>query len=537
METKKLQGSSFVRQASILAAAALLSRFIGFIYRPLLTNIIGDHGNSIYADGYYIYTFFLILSSAGLPVAISKMVSGRIASKKYRSAHKVFLVSLQVGGVISLLACTIMIFGAKQLANLIGSPESYKTLITLAPTVVIVTILSSFRGYFQGMGTSVPTAISQLIEQIVNAFFTVFLAYMFISKSVENAAAGGTAATGIGAIAGLIVMLFIYIIAKPNIKKNFSRSVDKSTAEKKFDVAKELLFITIPIIIGAAVFSISNLVDTFMVKNLIISMGKSPEYAKSAYGILSGKYFTLITLPVSISAAFATASMPSISASHQINDNKGVENKINMAMRITMMITIPSAAGLCVLADQILLLLFPAYPAGGELIRIGSAGVLFLALSQITTGMLQGIGKVNLPAVGALVGTLIKIPVNYIFIKTLGFEAVGAVIGTLACYIFSSMFNLYILLKHTNIKLRFNDILFKPLYSALIMGMSCFCVYNLVYLLVPNNTLCTLASIVASVFVYFFILFLLGGLKRSDIIRFPMTKKLVSFLDSRNLFD
>ena len=163
--TKKKSGG-FIKQAAILAAASLLVRFLGFVYRLPLTNMIGDEGNAIYAGGYYIYTFLLILSSAGLPAAISKMVSERIALKQYRNAHRVFHAALIISTTMGTIFAVIMGVGAQKLANIIGIPDSYFSLLTLCPTLVIVAIMSVFRGYFQGMHTMVPTAISQIIEQV-----------------------------------------------------------------------------------------------------------------------------------------------------------------------------------------------------------------------------------------------------------------------------------------------------------------------------------------------------------------------------------
>ena len=182
----KKKGGSFVKQAAILAAASLLVRFLGFIYRWPLTNMIGDEGNAIYAGGYYIYTFLLILSSAGLPAAISKLVSERIALKQYRNAHRVFQAALVISTCFGTFFAIVMGLGAHRLADMIDIADSYYSLLTLCPTLVIVAIMSVFRGYFQGMRTMVPTAISQIVEQVFNAFFSVYLAWVFMSINIPE---------------------------------------------------------------------------------------------------------------------------------------------------------------------------------------------------------------------------------------------------------------------------------------------------------------------------------------------------------------
>ena len=217
---KTTRGSSFVKQAAILAAASLIVRFIGFLYRLPMTDIIGDEGNAIYAAGYQVYNFLLILSSAGLPAAIGKMVSERISLGEYKNAHKVFQVSLLVSGGLSFVFMIALLLTSKLIAvNICKIPDAYYTLLSLAPTIFIVGIMSVFRGYFQGMNNMVPTAVSQIVEQIFNAVFSVLLSWLLISKSVALSAAGGTTGTGIGALAGLIIVFLAYGTQKDRIKR------------------------------------------------------------------------------------------------------------------------------------------------------------------------------------------------------------------------------------------------------------------------------------------------------------------------------
>ena len=313
----KKKGGSFVKQAAILAAASLLVRFLGFIYRLPLTNMIGDEGNAIYSGGYYIYTFLLILSSAGLPAAISKLVSERIALKQYRNAHRVFQAALVISTCFGTFFAIVMGLGAHRLADMIDIADSYYSLLTLCPTLVIVAIMSVFRGYFQGMRTMVPTAISQIVEQVFNAFFSVYLAWVFMSinipegmtKNIPLASAGGTMGTGIGALAGLVVVVFAYCLIRPYLLWRAERC-KQPYEESKRELMGRVLQTAWPIIAGTAVFSIINLIDMGMVVRILQQIGFSEANAKALYGQLSGKYVTLTTLPVTISTAVATAALP-----------------------------------------------------------------------------------------------------------------------------------------------------------------------------------------------------------------------------------
>ena len=523
------RGNSFVKQAAILAAASMLVRFIGFLYRVPMTAIIGDEGNAVYSAGYQVYNFLLILSSAGLPAAIAKMVSERLALKEYQNAHKVFRVSLVFSGTLSFVFMVILIVFARSIAiNICKIPDAYYTLLTLAPTIFIVGIMAVFRGYFQGMNNMIPTAVSQIIEQIFHAVFSVFLAWLFIDNSIALAAAGGTSGTGIGALAALSVIFMAYGLNRKKIKRRLSLPSDGYEVESSVTIIKILLKTAVPIIIGTAIYSITNLVDMSMVMGRLMDSGAfTHEEATILYGQLQGKYVTITTLPVAISTAIATASIPSIAGSMVLKEYDAVERKINTAIKISMVISIPAAIGIAVLAPQILLMIFPTAPGGGTLLRIGAFSIIFLALSQIVTGTLQGIGKVKVPARNAAVGAVAKIVANYFLIVIPFFNINGAVIATIICYLVASTLNLRALIKATGFTPDMVAILVKPTIASLIMGVVCFGSYEICDIFF-GNTISTLASIGVSVVVYFVIMLVIKGITESDIRLLPAGGKLVA---------
>ncbi len=531
----KKSGGSFVKQAAILAAAGILVRILGFLYRLPLTNMIGNVGNGIYAAGYNIYNFFLIMSSAGLPVAISKMIAEKVALEEYRNAKKIFSVSMVVAGGLSLLCAVIMAIGAEALCNIIKAPRSVYCIYTLAPTIFIVGVMAVFRGYFQGLHTTVPTAMSQLIEQVFNAVFSVVLAYFLISFGVEYGAAGGTAGTGIGALAGLILLMIVYFTTKKTREADFKFDKGNYRVEGFGEITKNLLKIAIPVITGTAIFSMTNLVDTFMVNDRLAAAGCfSAVEIEDLYGQLNGKYVTLSTLPVSISTALATAVIPSIAASVVKKEREIVQSKVDTTLRLTMMISIPAAAGLGALGTQILAMLFPNYPEGGILIQVGSFSVIFLALSQISTGVLQGIGKVKTPAFNAVWGALTKIPVNYFLIAIPEINVVGAVISTTVCYIVCSILNFRALVKATGVKPDYVGMLVKPGISAVVMAVGAVYGYKAIFMVIPNNTIATIAAILFAFVVYMIAMIGVKGFSRDDLMMVPAGTKLIRFLEKIN---
>lgn len=533
----KKKGGSFIKQAAILAAAGLLVRFLGFIYRLPLTNMIGDEGNAIYAGGYYIYTFLLILSSAGLPAAISKMVSERIALRQYRNAHRVFQAALVISTTLGVFFAVVMGLSAHQLANLIGIPDSYYSLLTLCPTLVIVAIMSVFRGYFQGMYTMVPTAISQIIEQMFNAFFSVYLAWVFLSvnvpegleKNIPLASAGGTMGTGIGALAGLVVVIFAYCLIRPYLLWRAERC-RQPYEESKRQLIGKVLQTAWPIIAGTAVFSVTNLIDMGMVVNILQNTGFSEAEASALYGQLSGKFVTLTTLPVTISTAIATAALPSIAASVKLREKKQVRRKMALTYRISMIISVPAAVGISALGPQILAMLFPNASDGGMLLTVGGASIIFLALCQTSTGILQGIGHIKVPVVGAILGAITKVILNLLLIRIPSINVLGAVLSTTGCYLVAAVFDVIMLSRRTGTRFDFMGSFLKPVIGSIAMAAGTLGSYHLFFALIGSNTIATLLAICVAVAVYGLVMLLIKGIVEEDLQTVPGGGKLIRIL-------
>lgn len=526
---KKVTGNSLIKQAAILAIAGLLVRLLGFLYRLPLTNLIGNVGNAIYSAGYYIYTFMLMISSAGLPIAISKLVAERIAIGEYKNAHRVFKVSLIVAASVGSICMLLLFAFAENISIWVNSKDSVYSIMSLAPTVLIVAIMAVFRGYFQGMNTMTPTAVSQIVEQIFNAIFSVLLAYLLVSKSVAYGAAGGTMGTGIGAFFGLLILIGAYFIIRPDIKRKIEKNKD-SVPESSTKIATSLFAIATPIIIGTAIFSVTNIIDMKMVLTILTDTGFTMTQANNLYGQLSGKYVVLTNVPAGISTAIATAIIPSVAATIKLKDFESANEKINKAIRISMILSFPAGVGLAVLGDPILKLLFPAYPEGGILLQVGGIAVIFLSLYQVVTGTLQGIGKVYLPIIGTAIGAIFKIVFNYILLSDPKINIVGAVLSTMACYFVASIINLAMLINITKVSLDIKKCFLKPLICSLLMGVAAFSVYYGINLFIESNAIAVIVSIIFSIFLYLFLMIFSNGLVKEDIVSLPAGGKIYNIL-------
>jgi len=526
------RASSFVVQAAILASAGLFSRAIGFAYKLPMQAMIGDAGMGIYNQGHTLYSFLLILSSAGLPAAISKMVSARLAFSQAGNAHKVFLVALKFAICVGLMASLFLFFGAQLFAYILNTPEVFLSIRALAPTVFIFAILSVFRGYFQGMNNTIPTAASQIIEQVINAVASLLLVFMLFRVSIPYAAAGGNAATGIGALVGLMVVLYIYKKKQPKIHSEIIKNRAFTTNESQQAILSELIRTSFPIIAGTAIFSAAALIDNYMVMDRIAISGEfSHNEILTMYGQLTAKFMAITTLPVTIATSMGTASIPGISAAAARRDMASVNARINMAVRLAMVACVPAAFGIGLFADEILRLLFPASPEGGMLLRVGFVSVIFLALNQISTGVLQGVGQVKIPAFAALLGCIGKIIANFVLLPIPSINILGAVIGTVICYAIAAPINVYFAYKLTGAKPDYAGMFVKPVLGAALMSMVCFVVYHTLFFIIPSNAFALLIAIFCGVIFYFISMVIIGGIKKSDLTVLPAGARMLSVME------
>jgi stage V sporulation protein B len=447
----------------------------------------------------------------------------------------VFRSALLIAAVAGIVCGIVVWLGADFFsATIVGQPKSRHSLAALAPTLTIVGVMAVFRGYFQGMGRTVPTALSQIAEQVINAVFSVFLAYLLMPKGVEFAAAGGTAGTGLGALAGLAVVGGLYALASPKLTARAAKAPKLTQSARS--IIFEILKTAFPIILGTAILSYSNLIDTLMItKRLEASLAFTDLEVAKLFGQFSGKYVVLVTLPVSLSTAIVAAVIPSIASSKARDDKEAVSKKINTALRLSMLLSIPAAIGMSVLGNQIITLLFPSQSQGGNLLQWGAAGVIFLALAQTSTGALQGLGYTRVPVYGAIVGSLVKIPLNYVLVAIPEINVVGAVLSTIACYFAASSIDMAVLSKKAGIKFDWMGTFVKPLFCSLIMGVVCYIAYYTLYYLTDRNSVSTLASVVCGIGAYGLSMLMARGINKDDFKNLPFGSQITRLLEKAKL--
>lgn len=371
MGNKKKSESGFLVQGSILAIASIISRIIGLLYRVPLTAIIGNNGNSYYSCAYEIYSMLLLISSYSLPMAVSKLVSARVAKGDFKNAFKVFKGAFLFAVCSGIVAMLIVFFGAEMITRLMKTPLSIFALKVLAPTLVVMAVLGVMRGFFQGLGTMMPSAVSQIIEQIINAIVSVWAAYLLADYgnkvgavlgngedyAAAYGAAGGTLGTALGAVFALLFSIFVFATYVPVFKTRMNNSRTKKN-ESYGSIMRILIMTIVPVLLSTTIYNISSVIDQGIYKNVALLQGSTNRQMDELWGIFSGKYKVLINVPISIASAMAASCVPSLAAAYAKKEAKLVRSRINSSIRFIMVIAFPCAVGIGVLASPIMQLLF-----------------------------------------------------------------------------------------------------------------------------------------------------------------------------------
>lgn len=542
--SKKKNDTSFLVQGSILAIASLVSRGIGLVYRIPLTAIIGDHGNDYYSCAYEIYSLLLLISSYSLPMAVSKMVSARISNGEKQNAYRVFKGAMIFALFTGTAACMIVFFGAEELTRLFKTPLGVYALQVLAPTLIIVAVLGVFRGFFQGMGTMIPSAVSQIIEQIVNAVVSVGAAYVLFaygrriatvlgSKEHYDAAygaAGGTLGTSAGALCGLAFIIFVFSMFLPKFRKAMRREnkIGKKQPESYRVIFGILIGTIVPVLMSTTIYNMVSIVDQWLFKNIATIQGYSAADVSEWWGIFSGKYRVLTNVPISISTALAASCVPALAAAFAQKDEKQVRSKIGMSMRFIMVVAMPCTAGIMVLADPIIQLLFPgSSPLAGHLLQAGGISVIFYSISTLSNAVLQGIDRMRIPVRNASVALVLHAGVIAVGMFGLKLNIYGICVGTIAFSLIMCILNGMSVRKYSGFKPDVTKTFIKPAIASVIMGAVVYAAYFVCHKVSHSNAVSTVIAVLVGMIVYAAALLLIKGLTEEELHSFPKGELLI----------
>ena len=554
------KSNNFLLQAGILAAAGIISRVIGLLYRSPLSAIIGDLGGGYYQAAYNIYTIVLLISSYSIPSAISKVIAQKLAVREYRNAHRVFLCSIGYVLVIGGLASLFLFFGA----GLLVDGRAIPVLRVLAPTIFFYGMLGVLRGYFQAHKSMVQTSVSQILEQIANAVVAIIMALVLIrlfvggeelkmvtdpqisgspllygfavgtvdaeiqaSQGMDRAmygAMGSAIGTGAGVLVGLMFMWGIYSLNKGWFQRRIQR--DRTPYVDSYrEISKVIVGIVTPFILSTAAYNLSTSLNSVIYLKLYRTVKEIDEAtAYASYGVFSYKVSTISNIPVAFANAMASAMIPSVAALVAQRNRREAQRKISLAVKSTMMIAIPSAAGLCVLAKPVVQLLFPqpeSLDLAAKLLMALAVSVIFFSLSTLSSSILQGIGKVHTPIYNAVIALVVQTGVLIGLLLGTNLDLYALVIANVVYSGLMCFLNQWAVRRAIGYRQELVRTFLVPLGASVMMGAAAWAVYELFYLLTSSNILSVLPAILAAVCVYFAMLLVLRGVDEEELKSIP----------------
>jgi Membrane protein involved in the export of O-antigen and teichoic acid len=524
---------SFIQGAVILGIAGLIIKVMGAFFRIPLANFIGDEGMGYYQTAYPVYVLFLTLSTSGIPIAISKMVSERIATDHYYDAYRVYRVSFILLFTIGIVSSCILFFGAGLIVNAIGNPGAKYAMMAIAPALLFVPMMASFRGYFQGMQNMKPTAASQVAEQFFRVAAGLSLAYVLVAKGREYAAAGASFGATAGAIAGLIFIVGIYLYHKGSLKDDIDRTFRKN-GEKSSAILGKIFMIAIPVTIGAAIMPIMNAIDVAIVMQRLQETGWAEGAANSLYGQLTGMAGPLINFPQVLTQAIAMSLVPAIAAAYKQKDINFLNYNVRLGIRTAIIIGLPCSLGLMTLSEPIMLMLYPMQKASAAsaapCLFVMAFGVIFLSTVQTLTGILQGLGKPMVPVINLFIGAIVKVILTYTLTGIGSINVKGAAIGTVAAYIVASTLNIMAVKRYTGVRFDVKLTYVKPVVSAIAMSAVVWMVYYLLFGTL-GNALSTIISIMCGAVAYVMMLFVTKSITNEELKMLPKGGKLIQIMN------
>lgn len=550
---KKAKNADFLVHGGILALAGLIVRFIGMIYRIPMVNIIGREGNGYYSNAYSVYNILLLFSSYSLPLAISKMVSARISLNRWKEAKRIVIVAHVFASVIG-TAFGLMTFLLADFfcTTVLNSPLAAIALKFMAPTVAIMAFLGVFRGFFQGLQNMIPTAVSQIFEQIINAVFSVLMAAILFSYGAGIAAetgveayryawgaAGGTIGTGAGALAALALMLALFI----RYWKTLTKKADADETKKIRSYGKLLSILTltaVPIILSTATYNAIDIIDSALFNHAEAARGLLTEEYIAVWGDYNSAYLLLIHLPVALASALGSALVPSLSAAYAANDKKQVLEKVNLAVRVTLLIAIPCAFGMMAVGGNLAKLLFTGLgPEAPTYLVIGGLAVIFYSLATVTNAILQGLNHMQRPMLHAFFSLIAHILILLLLLYV--FKA--GIYGVIICYMLFGLgitvLNLISIRKLTGYMIEPHVTLIRPVIVSVAMVLLCLIIAFVFSRFVPagrlQDFLIVFLSLLFGAALYLAGILLTGCLTRSLLRAVPGGRKTMKLFEKMHL--
>ncbi len=528
------RAKGFMSGVLLLSLSTLLVKIIGLAFKIPMLSFLGTEGMGYFNSAYEIYALLCVIATAGLPVALSMLVSAARARGEGADIKRIYATARTLFLLLGLSGGAIMLVFAKPLANAIGNPDAYLCIAAIAPSLLFICLASALRGYCQGFEDMAPTAVSQLIEAVSKLLLGVLFAFFAIKRGLDVPTVAAFAVLGV-TVGTLLSALYLGVQRK---RKKFKLLQGESgTRKKRKGVLRELTFIALPITLGSAILGVTRIIDMTLIMRRLRDIGFSIFEANSIYGAYTTLAVPVFSLVPALITPVSMALVPQLSSYIEEKNDEGQRNVTETAMRLTVLFAMPSSLGLVVFSRPVLELLFrgqsEAISVAAPLLSVLGASVLFSCLITTTNAILQSHRRAHLPIVSMLIGVGVKLLVSYVLIGTEGVGAIGAPIGSLACNVVVTVTNLWFMSKDKNCSFRVLSVLFKPLLASGVAVGGAFALYAFVSEYFDAGSVLLMTVIAFAVVVYFAFSFLAGSISAQDIALLPFGERVLSFVNKK----
>lgn len=489
-----MKKQSLIKASLILGIAGIVARFFGLFFRWPLIMLIGDEGVGYYQMSYPLYMFFVAMAS-GVPVAISKMISEKKAKGDIEGIFVIVKESTLLMMMLGIGTTIILFFFARPIIRFVQwDMKSYYALLGISFAPFVISIMTIYRGFFQGLQNMTPSGMSQILEQLGRVVIGVGLAIFLLPKGIEFAAGGAAFGAAAG---GVIGASYLYEKYKKVKKEMWNKRV-KSNPE----VLTSILKIALPISLGATVGTIMSLIDSILVPQKLMQSGVTSEMATVLYAQLTGKANVITNIPLTLSMALGTALIPIIAENYIMNRRKDVQDKVQLSIKLSMLIAMPCTLGLYFLAGPIMMIIFPGKYDGILILKYLSISVPFIIITQTTTSIMQGIGHYIRPIINLFIGCIVKVVLTYLLVPIPEINIYGAVIASIAAYIIATILNMISIKRKLKLSLKVAQTFIKPIIASVVMIIISLFSYSFVYNKTGSNTYSCLIAIFLGIIIY-----------------------------------
>ena len=511
VENKRTEkGRKFIFGVYVLTLSTVVVKIIGLIYKIPMLKLLGSTGMGYFNSAYEIYAAFCVISTSGMPVAMSLLIS---STEDERRRGKIFKVALFAFLIVGLVCMAMMLGLAYPFSKFLGTPQTYLSLLCISPAIFFICLSSAARGYFQGLGQMKQTAVSQVIEAAGKLIFGLIFASVGIRLGLDVPQIAGTAVLGL-TLAEALSALYLFV-SKGKMTVN-----DEKSSEGR-EIFSSLMKTTLPITLSASVLSITKLIDMTMIFRRLGSLGYGGDLINSIYGSYTTLAIPLFSLTPALVSAIALPLVPTISSARAEGDIDTQNQTAKRAFKLTSLIAAPIGAGLTLFSTPILNLIFAgetqAIAYSSPLLSILGLSVLLSCFITVQNALLQAYGKPSLPLISMLIGSAAKILVCYILVGNPSINMYGIPVGTFICDFLIGAVNFYFLAKHSTLTLKFSDILIKPYLCGVVSCAFAFMLYDMSARFCDSNVLRTLGGIAASAIIYALLLLLTRTLNKKEI--------------------